>query len=67
MSFFNKPVSHHNCYASWKKDGLTYTLLHQDRKDDGFSIFTMVRNEFFHGYKVETTYLKVCYFIPYTY
>ncbi|CAH8593771.1 unnamed protein product [Schistosoma haematobium] len=35
-------ISHHNCYASWKKDGLTYTLLHQDRKDDGFSIFTMV-------------------------
>ncbi|XP_018652000.1 hypothetical protein Smp_150880 [Schistosoma mansoni] len=35
-------ISHHNCYASWKKDGLTYTLLHQDRKDDGYSIFTMV-------------------------
>ncbi|CAH8519150.1 unnamed protein product [Schistosoma turkestanicum] len=35
-------ISHHSCYAYWKKDGLTYTILHQDRKDDGYSIFTMV-------------------------
>ncbi|KAK4470531.1 hypothetical protein MN116_006076 [Schistosoma mekongi] len=35
-------ISHHKCYAYWKKDGLTYTILNQDRKDDGHSIFTMV-------------------------
>ncbi|KAH8871658.1 hypothetical protein KSF78_0006306 [Schistosoma japonicum] len=35
-------ISHHKCYTYWRKDGLTYTILNQDRKDDGYSIFTMV-------------------------
>ncbi|CAH8581567.1 unnamed protein product [Heterobilharzia americana] len=35
-------ISHHKCYSFWKTDGLTYTLLLQDRKDDGYSLFTMI-------------------------
>nr|CAH8853494.1 unnamed protein product [Trichobilharzia regenti] len=35
-------ISHHSCFTHWKKDGLTFTLLHQDRKDDGHSLFTLI-------------------------